>query len=89
MKKYLVVISEDVADEGSVGLIKVLTQEQLDEVKSVQTGFGNIEGDTLKFNKSDAKIITDLEIEVLEKFEISDISFGDCSLLDKEGEYID
>jgi len=80
MKKYLVVLSIDVADEGDVGLIKVITQKDLDCVKSIQTGFGNIDGDSYKFGKSEAVEITDEEIKVLEKFGLTDLQFGYCSL---------
>jgi hypothetical protein len=86
MKKYLVVLAIDVADEGDVGLIKVITQKELDETKSIQTGFGNIEGETLQFDKSDAVEITDEEIRVLEKFGLTDLQFGYCSLSDEEVE---
>jgi len=80
MKNYLVVLQIDVADEGDVGLVKVISQAELDETKSIDTGFGNIEGDTIDFNKSDAVEITDEEIKVLEKFGLTDLEFGYCSL---------
>jgi len=84
MKKYLVVLSIDVADEGDVGLIKVITQEELDKTKSIQTGFGNIDGDSYQFDKSDAIEITDEEIKVLEKFGLTNLEFGYCSLSREE-----
>jgi len=86
MKKYLVVLSMDVADEGDVGLIKVITQKQLDETKSIHTGFGNIDGDSYEFDKSDAIEITDEEIKVLKKFGLTDLEFGYCSLSNEEVE---
>lgn len=86
MKKYLVVLSMDVADEGDVGLIKVITQKELDETKSIRTGFGNIDGESYEFDKSDAVEITDDEIKVLEKFGLTDLEFGYCSLSDEEVE---
>ena len=80
-KQYLVALSIDVADEGDVGLVKVLTQDQLDKVKSIRTGFGNIPGDTYPFDEiSDAKEITDEEVAVLRKFRLTDLRFGYCSL---------
>lgn len=88
-KKYLVVLSIDVADEGDVGLIEVLTQKQLDETKTIFTGFGNMEGHAVKFEKSDAVEITDEEIKVLEKFGISGVQFGTCYLSSEEAEYYD
>ena len=84
MKKYLVVLAIDVADEGDVGLIKVITQKELDETKSIQTGFGNIDGESLPFDKSDAVEITDEEIKVLKKFGLTDLEFGYCSLSEEE-----
>lgn len=84
MKKYLVVLSIDVADEGDVGLIKVITQKELNETKSIQTGFGNMDGESHQFDKSDAVEITDEEIKVLEKFGLTDLEFGYCSLSDEE-----
>jgi hypothetical protein len=86
MKKYLVVLSIDVADEGDVGLIKVITQKELDETKSILTGFGNIDGESYEFDKSDAVEITNEEIKVLEKFGLTDLQFGYCSLSDEEVE---
>ena len=84
MKKYLVVLAIDVADEGDVGLIKVITQKELDETKSIQTGFGNIDGESLPFDKSNAVEITDEEIKVLKKFGLTDLEFGYCSLSDED-----
>ena len=52
MKKYLVVLSIDVADEGNVGLIEVINQKELDETKSIRTGFGNTYGGKYEFDKS-------------------------------------
>ena len=77
-QKYLVVLKIDVADEGDVGLIKIITHEQMNEYKYVNTGFGNIEGRKCKFNKSHATPITDEEIVVLEKFGLTNLEFGDC-----------
>jgi hypothetical protein len=84
MKKYLVVLSIDVADEGNVGLITILTQKELDETKSINTGFGNIDGRCIKFNKSNALEITNEEIKVLKKFGLTDLEFGYCSLSEDE-----
>lgn len=89
MKNYLVVLSIDVADEGDVGLIKVITQKELDETKSIQTGFGNIEGENYQFDKSDAVEITDEEIKVLEKFGLTNMMFGYCSLSNEEVDDVD
>jgi len=86
MKNYLVVLAINVADEGDVGLIEVITQKELDETKSIQTGFGNIDGESLPFDKSDVVEITDEEIKVLEKFGLTDLEFGYCSLSDEEVE---
>ena len=83
MKKYLV-LSMDVADEGYVGLVKVISQEELDQTKSIQTGFGNIDGVNYPFDKSDAMEITDGEFKVLEKFGLTDLEFGYCSLSEEE-----
>jgi len=80
MKKYLVVLSINVADEGDVGLIKVITQKELDKTKSIHTGFGNIDGEAYEFDESDAVEITDDEIKVLKKFGLTDLEFGYCSL---------
>lgn len=80
MKKYLLVLSLDVADEGDVGCIEVLTSEQLDKIKRVTTGFGNMDGETYGFDKADAVEITDEEIKVLEKFGLTSLSFGYCDL---------
>ena len=87
MKKYLVVLSMDVADEGDVGLIKVITQKELDEIKTIHTGFGNIDGGNYAFDKSEAVEITDEEIQVLKKFGLTDLRFGYCCLSDEEVEY--
>ena len=84
MKKYLLVLRIDVCDEGDVGLIRVINQDVLDEAKSIQTGFGNMDGDTVQFDKSDAVEITDDEIKVLEKFGLTNISFGSCYLSNEE-----
>ncbi len=84
MKKYLTVLSIDVADEGNVGLIKVMTQKELDEAKSIRTGFGNIEGENYQFDKSDVVEISEEEIKVLEKFGLTDLEFGYCSLSDED-----
>jgi hypothetical protein len=94
MKKYLVLLSFDVADEGDVGLIKVITQKELDETKSIHTGFGNIDGESLPFDKSNAVEITNEEIKVLKKFGLTDLEFGYCSLSDEDvddedGEWIE
>jgi hypothetical protein len=86
MKKYLVVMMEDVADEADVGLVKVLTEEELDKVKSYQTGFGNLEGEVYPFDKSFAEEITEEEFKVLEKFGLTDLEFGYCSLSDEEAD---
>ena len=59
MKKYLVVLRIDVCDEGNVGLIKVITQEELEKTKSIHTGFGNMNGENYQFDKSDAAEITE------------------------------
>lgn len=80
MKKYLVVLQMDVGDEGDVGLIKVITHKELLETKSVYTGFGNMDGDSYKFDKTDAVEITDEELKVLKKFGLTDLEFGTCSL---------
>lgn len=84
MKNYLVKLQVDVADEGDVGLIKVITEEELKEIKSVNTGFGNMEGDIFPFDEYDAHLITDEEIKVLEKFGLTDLEFGYCSLSEEE-----
>lgn len=84
MKKYLVVLSYDVADEGDVGLVKVLTEKELDRAKSVSTGFGNIDGDNYSFDKSEAVEITDEEFKVLKKLGLTDLQFGYCSLSEEE-----
>lgn len=87
MKKYLLSLSYDVADEGDVGLIKVITEKELNSTKSIHTGFGNIEGETYRFDKEDAVEITNEEYEVLKKFGLTDIQFGYCSLSDEESNY--
>lgn len=85
MKKYLVLLRFDVADEGDVGLIGIYTEDQLKNIKSISTGFGNIDGDDYPFDKeTDAVEITDEEIKVLEKFGLINLSFGDCWLSDEE-----
>lgn len=86
MKKYLVVLEYDVADEGNVGLVKVITEKELNKTKSVQTGFGNIDGNIHKFDKSDAIEITPEEIKVLKKFGLTDLEFGYCQLSDEEAD---
>lgn len=83
-KKYLVVLSIDVADEGDVGLIKVISQKELNRTKSIHTGFGNIEGESYPFEEADAVEITDAELKVLKKFGLTDLEFGYCSLSDEE-----
>jgi hypothetical protein len=80
MKKYLVVLQLDVADEGDVGLIKVIDQEELEKTKSISTGFGNMDGDNYPFEKADAVEITEDEFKVLKKFGLTDLEFGYCSL---------
>jgi len=84
MKKYLVFLKEDVADEGDVGLIEIIDENELNKTKSYSTGFGNIDGDTYPFSKSYAKEITDDEIKVLEKFGLTNLSFGCCFLSEEE-----
>jgi hypothetical protein len=80
MKKFLIVLKIDVADEGDVGLIKVVTQKVLDVINTIHTGFGNIEGKTIDFDKSCAIEITDEELAVLKKFNLTNLQFGDCCL---------
>lgn len=77
----------DVADEGDVGLIKVVNQNELDKIKSIQTGFGNMDGDSYPFEKSCAAEISEEEIRVLEKFGLTDLQFGYCNLSEDEAEY--
>ena len=89
MKKYLIVIKEDVADEGDVGLVKVVNEDQLSRIKTIRTGFGNIEGDTLKFNRSSATELTNEDFQVLEKLKLTDLRFGTCFLEDENDEDID
>lgn len=84
MRKYLVVLQEDVCDEGYVGAIYLLNQEELDRATSIRTGFGNIEGEIIPFDKSQAMEITDDEIKVLEKFNLIDLQFGECYFVDEE-----
>jgi len=84
MKKYLVSLNFDVADEGTVGLVKVITQEQLDKTKSIITGFGYLDGDSRKFVKDYAVEITDEEFKVLKKLKLTDLEFGECRLSIKE-----
>jgi hypothetical protein len=84
MKKYLVVLSLDVADEGDVGLIELVTEKELKEIKSVDVGFGNIEEEPYEFSKSSAKLITDEEIKVLKKFKLLNRTFGYCNLSTEE-----
>ena len=40
----------DVADEGNVGLIKVINEKELEKTKSIRTGFGNIDGENFGFD---------------------------------------
>ncbi|MCP4664856.1 MAG: hypothetical protein GY849_00695 [Deltaproteobacteria bacterium] len=80
MKKYLVVRQIDVADEGEVGMVKVITEKKLNDTKSIETGFGNIEGSIYKFDKSSAVEITEKEYAVLEKFGLTSLEFGYCHL---------
>jgi hypothetical protein len=85
MKKYLVSLQFDVADEGDVGMIGIYTEDQLKNVKSVSTGFGNIDGDDYPFDKeTDAVEITNEEIKVLKKFGLTNLSFGYCDLSNEE-----
>ena len=85
MKKYLVQIQVDVADEGDVGLIKVLNENKLKEAKSVNTGFGNIEGDSYSFDDiADVEEITEDEYKVLKKFGLTNLQFGSCYISDEE-----
>lgn len=86
MKKFLIVLKTDVADEGDVGLIKVVTQKSLDDINTIYTGFGNIEGKTLDFDKSCAVEITDEELAVLKKFRLTNLQFGSCFLSGDEYE---
>lgn len=79
-KKYLVVLQINVADEGDVGLIQVLNESELNEVKSIDLGFGNIEEDSQPFDRSDAEEITEEEYKVLKKLGLTDLHFGYCSL---------
>jgi len=74
----------DVADEGDVGLIKVITQKELEKVKSINTGFGNIEGESYHFDEEDAVEITEDEFKVLKKFGLTDLQFGYCDLSNEE-----
>lgn len=87
MKKYLVVLQIDVCDEDDVGLIKVITEEELNKIQSINTGFGNIDGNVHPFDKSDAVEITEEEIKVLKKFGLTDLEFGYCRLSEEEFEY--
>jgi len=80
MKQYLVVLDFDVADEGNVGLIKVINQDILERTKSIRTNFGEIEGENYQFYKSDAVEITEEEFKVLKKFGLTDLEFGYCRL---------
>lgn len=85
MKKYLVSLCFDVADEGDVGMVGIYTEDELKSIKSISTGFGNIDGDDYPFDKkTDAVEITDEEIKVLKKFGLDDLSFGSCWLSDEE-----
>ena len=86
MKNYLVVLKQDVADEGDVGLIQVITQDELYEIKSYHAGFGNIEGESYPFRISHAEEITDDEIKVLKKFGLTNLMFGSCWLSEEECE---
>jgi hypothetical protein len=80
MKNYLIVADYDVANEGNVGLIQVVTQDKLYEIGSVYTGFGNLEGDMHPFDQLNVMEITEEEIEVLAKFGLTNLSFGYCEL---------
>lgn len=85
MKKYLVSLCFDVADEGDVGMVGIYTEEELKNVKSISTGFGNIDGEDYSFDKEiDAVEITEEEIKVLEKFRLNNLSFGSCYLSNKK-----
>lgn len=91
MKRYLVKVEEDVADEGSVGLIKVLNEKELKKAKSINTGFGNIEGDSYSFDDvADVEEITEDEYKTLKKLGLIDLEFGYCDIsyeeIDGDGE---
>lgn len=86
MDRYLIVLSVDVADEGNVGLIKVVTEKELKNIKTIRTGFGNLEGDVFKFEKTDAVKITDSEFKTLKKFGLTNLEFGYCDLSEIEEE---
>lgn len=89
MKKYLVNLRINVADEGDVGLIKVLNEEQLEKANFVTTGFGNLEGLTTPFDKFTAVEITPEELKVLEKLGLTNLEFGRCSLNETEDPWED
>jgi hypothetical protein len=80
MKKYLVVIVQDVADEGDVGLIQVITEKELSKIRSFYAGFGNIEGESYPISEAEIQEITEEEIKVLQKFGLNHIIFGSCCL---------
>lgn len=82
MKKYLVIAQVDVADEGDVGLIKVVNESQLESYNSVYTGFGNIEGECLPFYDAVVGVheISEDEFRVLNKFGLCNLHFGYCRL---------
>ena len=83
MQKYLVILKIDVADEGDVGLIKVINQTELSEIKSIHTGFGNMDGENYEFDESDAIKITEEEFNVLKKLGLTNLQFGYCNLSDE------
>lgn len=89
MKNYLIILQANVADEGDVGLIKVLNEEQLEKANFVITGFGNLEGRTTPFDKSTAVEITPEELKVLEKLGLTNLMFGHCSLNETEDPWED
>lgn len=81
MKNYLVIIRADVADEGDVGLIKVLNEEEYNKADVVYTGFGNIEGETYSLQDvSSVYEISKDELKVLRKFGLTNLRFGYCDI---------